>query len=148
MLRCCTRSAIKGIRLNFCWVSIKKNSIQYLLGERFEKIWISPRTRKTPQVTVLKASSDDILYKKLESQLSSDGRYHIGININGGKGHVITAERLPNGKMIYYDAQSGDFIKLEEYKDRGVEYIEFLKVDKLLPAYGFVKINRAFIVNS
>ena len=34
--------------------------------------------------------------------------------------------------MIYHDLQIGAFLKLEEYADRGVEYFEVLKVDKLL----------------
>lgn len=60
------------------------------------------------------------------------GRYHIGINMPENIGHVITAERLPNGKIIYYDAQNGVFLKLEEYTANRVEYFEILKVDKLL----------------
>lgn len=51
---------------------------------------------------------------------------------NRGGGHVITAERLPNGKMIYYDAQNGSFLRLEEYATSGVEYFEVVKVDKLI----------------
>lgn len=59
------------------------------------------------------------------------GRYHIGINMKYD-GHVITAERLADGRMTYYDAQSDAFLKLEEYTVRDVEYFEVLKVDKLL----------------
>ena len=47
-------------------------------------------------------------------------------------GHVITAERLADGRMMYYDAQSGTFLKIEEYATRDVQYIEVIKVDKLL----------------
>ena len=45
---------------------------------------------------------------------------------------MITAERLENGKLLYYDAQSGAFLNIEEYSARGVEYLEVIKVDKLL----------------
>jgi hypothetical protein len=69
--------------------------------------------------------------EKLEKSTKAAGRYHIGINMENG-GHVITAERLDNGQMIFYDAQSGAFLNLEEYANRDVEYLEILKVDKLL----------------
>ncbi len=55
------------------------------------------------------------------------------------KGHVITAERLSDGQMIYYDAQSGTFLNIEEYAERGVEYFEVLKVDKLILHKEFFK---------
>ncbi|MCI6642758.1 MAG: hypothetical protein MSH18_00960 [Bacteroidales bacterium] len=41
-------------------------------------------------------------------------------------GHVITAERLADGRMMYYDAQSDTFLKIEEYAARDVEYFEVL----------------------
>jgi hypothetical protein len=62
--------------------------------------------------------------------MKSSGRYHIGVNYLTGRGHVITAERLDSGKIIYYDAQSGEFINIKEYV--ALEYMELLKVDKLL----------------
>ncbi len=34
--------------------------------------------------------------------------------------------------MIFYDAQSGVFLNLEEYAVSGVEYMEVLKVDKFI----------------
>ena len=68
---------------------------------------------------------------KVDAQTKAAGRYHIGINMKYG-GHVITAERLADGRMMYYDAQSGTFLKIEEYAARDVEYFEVRKVDKLL----------------
>ena len=50
----------------------------------------------------------------------------------GNNGHVITAERLSDGRIMFYDAQNGAFLKLEEYALKSVEYFEVLKVDKLL----------------
>ena len=38
--------------------------------------------------------------------MSSEGRYHIGINYNDKIGHTITAERIGDS-ILYYDAQSG-----------------------------------------
>lgn len=56
------------------------------------------------------------------------------------RGHVITAERLEDGRIIYYDAQDGAFLKLEKYVVRNVEYFEVLKVDKLLLRYDVSKL--------
>ena len=69
---------------------------------------------------------------KIEKATKSTGRYHIGINMQNNEGHIITAERLSDGQMVYYDAQISAFLKLEEYTERGVEYFEVLKVDKLI----------------
>ena len=52
--------------------------------------------------------------------------------MQNNEGHIITAERLSDGQMVYYDAQISAFLKLEEYTERGVEYFEVLKVDKLI----------------
>lgn len=71
------------------------------------------------------------MLSKLETATKATGRYHIGINMKYS-GHVITAERLADGRMMYYDAQSGTFLKIEEYATRDVQYIEVIKVDKLL----------------
>lgn len=60
------------------------------------------------------------------------GRYHIGINMSEDNGHVITAERLPDGRILFYDAQDGTFLKIEEYAARNAVSFEVLKVDKLL----------------
>lgn len=54
-------------------------------------------------------------------------------------GHVITAERLPNGDIHFYDAQSGAFLNLEEYADRDVEYFEVLRIDRLLLRKDLIK---------
>ena len=65
---------------------------------------------------------------KVDTATKATGRYHIGINMSGDRGHVITAERLPDGRIMYYDAQDGTFLKLEEYAVREVEFFEVLKV--------------------
>ena len=72
------------------------------------------------------------MFGKVETTTKATGRYHIGINMPGNKGHVITAERLSDGRIMFYDAQNGAFLKLEEYALKSVEYFEVLKVDKLL----------------
>lgn len=123
---------LRGLNVTALGYNGARGSVSYELGEHFEAIWQHPKTGKTPTPTTLLASSFDALLGKVEAQTKATGRYHIGINMSENRGHVITAERLPNGKMIYYDAQNGVFLKLEEYAVSGVEYFEVLKVDKLL----------------
>ena len=68
--------------------------------------------------------------------MSSEGRYHIGINYNDKTGHIITAE-LIGDSILYYDAQSGKKISIASCED--IEYIELLKVDKLLFRKDYLK---------
>lgn len=42
------------------------------------------------------------------------------------------AERMKGNTLVFYDPQIGEFINIKEYGERGVEYFELLKVDKLL----------------
>lgn len=123
---------LRGLNVTALGYNSAQGSVSYELGEHFEAIWQHPKTGKTPMPTTLRASSFDDLLGKVEAQTKAVGRYHIGINMSENRGHVITAERLSNGKMMYYDAQNGVFLKLEEYTVSGVEYFEVLKVDKLL----------------
>jgi hypothetical protein len=65
--------------------------------------------------------------------MSSEGRYHIGINCNDKTGHIITAERIGDS-ILYYDTQSGKKISIASCED-----IELLKVDKLLFRKDYLK---------
>lgn len=107
------------------------SSISYKLGERFQDIWIHPKTGKIPSPTVIRETSFSAIERKLNVSTKAEGRYHIGLNMTEG-GHVITAERLPSGNLRFYDAQSGTPINIDEYSTMNVEYIEIIKVDKLL----------------
>lgn len=122
---------LRGLNVTSLGYDADKNSISYKLGERYQDIWEHPKTHKTPTPTTLHNASFDTMLSNLETATKAVGRYHIGINMKYG-GHVITAERLADGRMMYYDAQSGTFLKIEEYAARDVEYFEVLKVDKLL----------------
>ena len=123
---------LRGLNVTALGYDGTRGSATYELGEHFEAIWQHPKTGKTPTPTPLRATSFDALIGKVEAQTRAAGRYHIGINMSENRGHVITAERLPDGSIYFYDAQDGAFLKLEEYAARNVEYFEVLKVDKLL----------------
>lgn len=122
---------LRGLNVTSLGYDADKNSISYRLGERYQDIWEHPKTHRTPTPTTLNNASFDTMLSKLETATKAVGRYHIGINMKYG-GHVITAERLADGRIMYYDAQSGTFLKIEEYAARDVEYFEVIKVDKLL----------------
>lgn len=118
---------LRGLDITSLGYSDKKDSIQFKLGEHFENAWINPKTGNVPSSTKIKG--EDLL-SKVEKQMKAVGRYHVGINYNAIEGHIITAEKTADGKLYLYDAQSGNFINIDEFKD--AESIEILKVDKLL----------------
>jgi len=120
---------LRGLNITALPYLDDKNSFQYLLGEDFRKAWKN-KDGKTPQITKINGRTDDEIIAKLDKQTLVPGRYHVGINLIDNTGHILTAERLPNGKLYYYDPQSGFFVNITEYTD--IDYIEVLKVDKLL----------------
>lgn len=123
---------LRGLNVTALGYDGRRGSATYELGEHFEAIWQNPKTGKTPTPTTIQADTFDTMLGKIEAQTKAAGRYHIGINMSENRGHVITAERLTDGRIFFYDAQDGAFLKLEEYAVRDVEYFEVLKVDKLL----------------
>ena len=123
---------MRGLNVTALGYDPNVTSVSYKLGERFESIWRSPKTGKTPTPTMIHGKSFDDMLDKMEVATKATGRYHIGINMQENKGHVVTAERIRDGRIIFYDAQSGSFLNIEEYITNGVEYFEVLKVDKLL----------------
>ena len=118
---------LRGLDITALGYSGKKDSVQFQLGEHFEDAWINPKTGKVPSSTKIKG--EDLL-SKVKKQMKAVGRYHVGINYNEQDGHIITAERTENGKLLLYDAQSGLFWSEKEFKK--AMFIEILKIDKLL----------------
>lgn len=105
---------LRGLNITAKAYSPDVKSVQYKLGERFRDMWIIPKTKKIPEPTIINGGSDDNMIARLEKGMKSTGRYHIRVNYPNNSGHVITAERLKNGKLIYYDSQSGDFLNIRE----------------------------------
>ena len=73
------------------------------------------------------------LASSLNGEMSDPGRYHLRFRFGNGGGHVITAERLPDGKLRIYDPQSGRLIKdFKEYTGGvDVNTFEYYRVDNL-----------------
>ena len=131
--QCCVavhEARLRGLNVTAVAYSADRSSVQWRLGEHFEDIWVNPKTKRVPVVQKITGKGDEAILHNLEKQMQSSGRYHIGVNFLNGSGHIITAERLKSGKVIYYDAQSGEFLNIREYA--ALESIELLKVDKLL----------------
>ena len=131
--QCCIavhEARLRGLNITSLGYNKDKSSVQWLLGEHFESIWINPRTGKMPVVQNIVGRNDESILSNLEKQMQVKGRYHIGLNYKDGRGHVITAEKTASGKTFYYDAQSGEFINIREYT--ALESIELLKIDKLI----------------
>lgn len=117
---------LRGLNITAKGYTDEVGSTSYELGEHFENAWINPKTGKSPMPTIIRYGKDWV--QKAEKQMKSNGRYHIGINDANGYGHVITAEQI-DGSLIYYDPQSNSF---ENISDFDIEYLEILKIDKLL----------------
>ena len=129
---------LRGLNITALGYEYDNKSVSFMLGERFQSAWIHPKTNKTPKPTELRGKTFGDMIRKLEQTTKSPGRYHIGINTNES-GHLITAERFQDGKMLFYDAQNGEFLNIEEYANDSVSYFEVLKVDKLLLRKDIIK---------
>jgi len=85
-----------------------------------------------PSPTIIKGGD---LIGKAEKQMKSVGRYHFGINYNAIEGHIITAEKTTDGMLYLYDAQSGNFITIDEFRE--AESFGILKVHTVPTALVF-----------
>lgn len=131
--QCCVvthEARLRGLNITSVGYSYNRASMSWKLGEHFEMAWINPKTNNIPVVQVVKGNNDNATLLALEKQMQAVGRYHVGVNFKNGSGHIITAERLKNGNLIYYDAQNGEFLNIKDYA--ALDYLEVLKVDKLL----------------
>ena len=109
-----------------------KNKIMLELQKDYQKIWLD-KNGHAAQVT--KHDDDKKDYLKMKDRMLAQckvvGRYHIGINWIGG-GHVITAERLKDGTIIFYDPQNGKFVNIDDYAHAyKIDYLESIRVDNI-----------------
>lgn len=118
---------LRGLDITALGYSGKKDSVQFQLGEHFEDAWINPKTGKVPNPTIIKGED---MISKAEKQMQVQGRYHIGINISDKVGHVITAERTQDNKLIFYDPQDGRFVNISSLSNAA--FLEIIKVDKMI----------------
>lgn len=85
-----------------------ETTIPFKIGAGKESAWIGAQ-RKT-----VAAKNGVVLEKDLNAQTQAVGRYHIEWDWKGkSSGHIVTAERLPNGKLIIYDPQDSTYYSLD-----------------------------------
>ncbi len=123
-----------------------KGSIPEKLSRRTELIWIddngrTPKSQRAggaslaPNGYRLKNKTFSVMMSEFEELTKERGRYHISWCWKKKRsGHIITAERLEDGKLRIYDPQNGKIIHdFKEYaKDFSLRYgIDVLRVDNL-----------------
>lgn len=96
-----------------------------------------------PTKQTAKGTTASKIKKEFESLTKDIGRYHIDWSWKGRKpvGHIITAERLPDGTLRFYDPQTGEITTLDKIADRVKlsRGIRILRVDDLLINSDIVK---------
>ena len=125
----------------------KTGNIPYELSMRTNWVWIDPKTMVMPKKQTaggiyditrsgaLKSKSIKELTKELVELVKEPGRYHIDFAWKGkNSGHIITLEKLHNGKIIIYDPQTGKMKNWRELsKEISLRYgVNVLRVDNLL----------------
>ena len=125
----------------------KTGNIPYELSMRTNWAWIDPKTMVMPKKQTaggiyditrsgaLKRKSIKELTKELVELVKEPGRYHIDFAWKGkNSGHIITLEKLHNGKIIIYDPQTGKMKNWKELsKEISLRYgVSVLRVDNLL----------------
>lgn len=116
------------------------NSIPRVLSHHTELAWLDDNgnTPKSKEVTWVWDANKDTMVKSmianLDKMTKEVGRYHIKWTWgNARSGHIITCERLANGKLRIYDPQNGKEISnLSEY-GKGFLHnsLKVLRVDNL-----------------
>ncbi len=109
----------------------KTGNIPYELSMRTNWAWIDPKTMVMPKKQTaggiyditrsgaLKSKSIKEVTKELVELVKEPGRYHIDFAWKGkNSGHIITLEKLHNGKIIIYDPQTG---KMKNWRELSKE---------------------------
>lgn len=81
-----------------------------------------------------------INWKQVSDATSAPGRYHIAWTWKRNhEGHIITMERLSDGKIRFYDPQTGELDIFSRYKKDIAGGIRVYRVDTLTPNTSVVK---------
>lgn len=125
----------------------KVGNIPYELSGKTNWAWIAPETMTTPvkkkaggvydvtKTGALKSKNISALTKDIIELVKEPGRYHIDFSWkSGNSGHIITLEKLVNGKIVLYDPQNGKIVNWADISKRiKLQYgVNVLRVDNLL----------------
>lgn len=134
-----------------------KGSVPYRLSRQTELAWIDPTTGEAPKKAECneikhvgkgwkvrsKGLSIEQITENIDNATRQPGRYHIDFTWKGtGEGHVITVERLADGKLRFYDPQTGKVVSwVKDYSARvsTVGSVSVLRVDGLMSNPEIVK---------
>lgn len=125
----------------------KAGNIPYELSSKTNWAWIDPETMATPvkkraggvydvtRTGALKSKNISALTKEIIELVKEPGRYHIDFSWkSGNSGHIITLEKLVNGKIVLYDPQNSKIVNWADISKRiKLQYgVNVLRVDNLL----------------
>lgn len=128
-----------------------KDSIPYMLSRQTELAWIDPATGEMPKKVACnkveyalkgwKVQRKGLPIKEITANIDEatkqPGRYHLDFTWKGkGEGHIITVERLEDGKLRFYDPQTGKVKSwVKDYAPRisTIYDVSILRVDGLMP---------------
>lgn len=125
----------------------KAGNIPYELSGKTNWAWIDPETMTTPvkkkaggvydvtRTGALKSKNISALTKEIIELAKEPERYHIDFSWkSGNSGHIITLEKLVNGKIVLYDPQNGKIVNWADISKRiKLQYgVNVLRVDNLL----------------
>ena len=109
----------------------KAGNIPYELSSKTNWAWIDPETMATPvkkraggvydvtRTGALKSKNISALTKEIIELVKEPGRYHIDFSWkSGNSGHIITLEKLVNGKIVLYDPQNGKIVNWADISKR------------------------------
>ena len=106
--------------------------------ERFEPDYLTAEQKLANIEAYLQIEKD--LGIKRGRPMTETGRYHIAWRWKRKRsGHIITAERLPDGSLRFYDPQNGMSGALDLYKKDIAGNVRIYRVDNLAPNANIVK---------
>ena len=106
--------------------------------ERFEPDYLTAEQKLANIEAYLQIEKD--LGIKRGHPMTETGRYHIAWRWKRKRsGHIITAERLPDGNLRFYDPQNGMSGALDLYKKDIAGNVRIYRVDNLAPNANIVK---------
>lgn len=135
----------------------EKGSVPYRLSRETALAWIDPATGAMPNKIDCneikhvgkgwKVRSKGLPIEKITANIDEatrqPGRYHLDFSWKGtGEGHIIAVERLENGKLRFYDPQTGKVVSwVKDYSARvsTVGRVSVLRVDGMMPNPEIVK---------
>lgn len=135
----------------------KTSSAQFKMAKDSAFAWIDPLTGQQPEAMKISCAPDNRIYKVRKSKKSKSdlrknilaatkepGRYNFSYGWVSGRdssGHIITAERHPNGDLTFYDPQTGKGVPMIELLEEvSPKYLcHVLRVDNLLIKPDIVK---------